>query len=154
MEDHSDWKLSVGYTQRTKRTTQDSQQWYWCCNFKAIFYCCRIKQTNPYLNIIKNQGVQCKRKNFLYVNFELKILIWNFFKLKYIGMTLVRKIKQKHRQRVCPQPGSLSLARASGAPRIPMRAAVGGRPPSACPPEQVALSAALVASIAECDFAY
>ncbi|XP_036084327.1 breast cancer type 2 susceptibility protein isoform X3 [Rousettus aegyptiacus] len=47
------------------------------------------------------------------------------------------RIKQKHRQRVCPQPGSLSLARASGAPRIPMRAAVGGRPPSACPPEQL-----------------
>ncbi|XP_039729009.1 breast cancer type 2 susceptibility protein isoform X1 [Pteropus medius] len=47
------------------------------------------------------------------------------------------RIKKKHGQRVCPQPGSLSLARASGMPRVPLRAAVGGRPPSACPPEQL-----------------
>ncbi|XP_045149945.1 breast cancer type 2 susceptibility protein [Echinops telfairi] len=47
------------------------------------------------------------------------------------------RIRMKQQQRVCPQPGSLYLAKTSSVPRVSLRAAVEGRAPAACSPEQL-----------------
>ncbi|KAM6179023.1 breast cancer type 2 susceptibility protein [Rhynchocyon petersi] len=47
------------------------------------------------------------------------------------------RIQMKERQRVCPQPGSLYLTKTSSVPRVSLRAAVGGRRPSAYSPQQL-----------------
>uniref|UniRef100_G3UEA2 BRCA2 DNA repair associated n=1 Tax=Loxodonta africana TaxID=9785 RepID=G3UEA2_LOXAF len=47
------------------------------------------------------------------------------------------RIKMKQRQRVCPQPGSLYLAKTSTVPRLSLKMAVGGRAPSTCSPKQL-----------------
>ncbi|XP_075418881.1 breast cancer type 2 susceptibility protein [Tenrec ecaudatus] len=50
------------------------------------------------------------------------------------------RIRMKQQQRVCPQPGSLYLAKTSSMPRVSLRAAVGGRAPATCSPEQLYVS--------------
>ncbi|XP_021122166.1 breast cancer type 2 susceptibility protein isoform X2 [Heterocephalus glaber] len=47
------------------------------------------------------------------------------------------RIKKKERQHIFPQPGSLYLAKTSTLPRISLKAAVGGRVPSACSHKQL-----------------
>ncbi|XP_005387775.1 PREDICTED: breast cancer type 2 susceptibility protein isoform X3 [Chinchilla lanigera] len=47
------------------------------------------------------------------------------------------RIKKKQRQHIFPQPGSLYLAKTSTLPRISLKAAVGGRVPSACSHKQL-----------------
>ncbi|XP_010622203.1 breast cancer type 2 susceptibility protein isoform X3 [Fukomys damarensis] len=47
------------------------------------------------------------------------------------------RIKKKERQCIFPQPGSLYLAKTSTLPRISLKAAVGGRVPSACSHKQL-----------------
>ncbi|XP_077648425.1 breast cancer type 2 susceptibility protein isoform X4 [Urocitellus parryii] len=47
------------------------------------------------------------------------------------------RIKKKQGQHIFPQPGSLYLAKTSTLPRISMKAAVGGRAPSACSHKQL-----------------
>ncbi|XP_073899688.1 breast cancer type 2 susceptibility protein isoform X4 [Castor canadensis] len=47
------------------------------------------------------------------------------------------RIKEKERQQIYPQPGSLYLAKTSTLPRISLKAAVGGRIPSACSHKQL-----------------
>uniref|UniRef100_A0A8C9A5E9 BRCA2 DNA repair associated n=1 Tax=Prolemur simus TaxID=1328070 RepID=A0A8C9A5E9_PROSS len=47
------------------------------------------------------------------------------------------RIKKKQKQHIFPQPGSLYLAKTSTLPRISLKAAVGGRVPSACSHKQL-----------------
>ncbi|XP_012665452.1 breast cancer type 2 susceptibility protein [Otolemur garnettii] len=47
------------------------------------------------------------------------------------------RIKKKQRHHISPQPGSLYLAKTSSLPRISLKAAVGGRVPSACSHKQL-----------------
>ncbi|KAI6056025.1 BRCA2 [Marmota monax] len=47
------------------------------------------------------------------------------------------RIKKKQEQHIFPQPGSLYLAKTSTLPRISLKAAVGGRAPSACSHKQL-----------------
>ncbi|XP_012996389.2 breast cancer type 2 susceptibility protein isoform X1 [Cavia porcellus] len=47
------------------------------------------------------------------------------------------RIKEKEKQHIFPQPGSLYLAKTSSLPRISLKAAVGGRVPSACSHKQL-----------------
>ncbi|XP_037655753.1 breast cancer type 2 susceptibility protein isoform X2 [Choloepus didactylus] len=58
-------------------------------------------------------------------------------KLQNARDTQDMRIQKKQRQRICPQPGSLYLAKTSSLPRISLKAAVGGKVPSTCSHKQL-----------------
>lgn len=71
------------------------------------------------------------------------VYVW-FIELFQHNVELARdmqgmRIRKKKRQTILPLPGSLFLNKSSGVTRIPLKAAVNGKPPARYTPKQASL---------------